>query len=76
MPRGADLVDRFPFGTIVGRVKTAGPVILIGANFSRKGLTPRRLYLAVNDNPHWQNNVGAFRVSLQTTDAYDVGVAQ
>ena len=71
-----NLVDGFPFGAIVGRVNAAGAVILIGADFSRKGLTPGRLYLAVNDNPHWQNNIGAFRVSLQATDAYDVGGAQ
>ena len=71
-----NLVDGFPFGAIVGRVNAAGAVILIGADFSRKGLTPGRLYFAVNDNPHWQNNIGAFRVSLQATDAYDVGGAQ
>jgi hypothetical protein len=57
-------------------VNAAGAVILIGADFSRRGLTPGRLYFAVNDNPHWQNNIGAFRVSLQATDAYDVGGAQ
>ena len=50
--------------------------MLIGADFSRRGLTPGRLYFAVNDNPHWQNNIGAFRVSLQATEAYDVGGAQ
>jgi len=71
-----NLVDGFPFGAIVGRVNAAGAVILIGADFSRRGLTPGRLYFAVNDNPHWQNNIGGFRVSLQATDAYDVGGAQ
>jgi hypothetical protein len=71
-----NLVDGFPFGAIVGRVNAAGALILIGADFSRSGLPSGRLYLAVNDNPHWQNNIGAFRVSLQATDAYDVGGAQ
>lgn len=71
-----NLVDGFPFGAIVGKMNAAGEVILIGSDFSRKGLPPGRLYLAVNDNPHWQNNIGAFRVSLQATDAYDVGGAQ
>jgi len=70
-----NLVDGFPFGAIVGRVN-AGAVFLFGADFSRRELTPGRLYLAVNDNSHWQNNIGAFRVSLQATDAYDVGSAQ
>ena len=60
---------------IVGRVN-AGAVFLLGADFSRRELTPGRLYLAVNDNSHWQNNIGAFRVSLQATDAYDVGSAE
>ncbi len=71
-----NLVDGFPFGAIVGRVNATGAVILIGADFSRKEWTPGRLYFAVNDNPHWQNNIGAFRVSLQATDAYDIGGAQ
>jgi hypothetical protein len=71
-----NLVDGFPFGAIVGRVNANGTVTLIGAEFSRKGLPPGRLFLAVNDNPHWQNNIGAFRVSLQASDAYDVGGAQ
>jgi hypothetical protein len=71
-----NLVDGFPFGAIVGRVNAAGPVFLVGADLSRKGGASGRLYLAVNDNSHWQNNIGAFRVSLQATDAYDVGGAQ
>src|SRR6185295_8936462 len=71
-----NLVDGFPFGAVVGRVNADGAVILIGADFSRGGLPPGRLYFAVNDNPHWQNNIGAFRISLQATDAYDVGSAR
>jgi hypothetical protein len=35
-----------------------------------------RLYLAINDNSHWQNNIGSFRVKLRVTDAYDVGDPQ
>jgi hypothetical protein len=71
-----NLVDGFPFGAVVGRFNAKGEVILVGADFSRKGLPPGRLYLAVNDNPHWQNNIGSFHVRLQATDAYDVGGAQ
>jgi hypothetical protein len=70
------LVDGHPFGAIVGRVSSKGEVIIVGVNFSRKGLPAGRLHLAVNDNRHWQNNVGAFRVSLQAADAYDVGAPQ
>jgi hypothetical protein len=72
----SNLVDGFPFGAIVGRVNAGGAGILVGADFSRRGLPPGRVYLAVNDNPHWQNNIGAFYVALQATDAYDVGGAQ
>jgi len=32
--------------------------------------------MAINDNPHWQNNLGTFYVTLSATDAYDLGDAQ
>ena len=42
----------------------------------KTGLPAGRLTLAVNDTPHWQNNVGAYQVTLTATDAYDLGDAQ
>jgi hypothetical protein len=49
--------------------------MLIGASYTGKGLAGG-LHLAINDNRHWQNNVGTFKVTLTVTDAYDVGVSQ
>jgi len=71
-----NLVDGHPFGAVVGRVGAAGDVVLVGKQFSGKGLPAGRLHLAVNDNRHWQNNIGTFRVKLTATNAYDVGAAQ
>jgi hypothetical protein len=71
-----NLVDGHPFGALVGRVTAAGEVFVVGTEFSKKGLAAGRLHLAVNDNRHWQNNLGTFRVLLQAADAYDVGAAQ
>ena len=71
-----NLVDGFPFGALVGKVGVAGPRFLVGRNFGKAGLGEGRLYLAVNDNGHWQNNIGSFRVKLRVTDAYDVGDPQ
>jgi hypothetical protein len=30
----------------------------------------------INDNEHWQNNIGSYRVRLRATNAYDVGEPQ
>lgn len=71
-----NLVDGHPFGAVVARVGAKGEVLATGVSFSRKGLPTGRLQFAVNDNRHWQNNVGSFRLMLNVTDAYDVGAAQ
>lgn len=71
-----NLVDGFPFGALLGRVGVTGERWLAGKHAEKTGLPSGRLYLAVNDNPHWQNNVGSFRVNLRVTDAYDLGDAQ
>ena len=71
-----NLVDGFPFGAIVGKVGVAGPRFLVGRRLDKTGLGAGRLYLAVNDNGHWQNNIGSFRVKLRVSDAYDAGDAQ
>ncbi len=71
-----NLVDGFPFGALVGRVGAAGPRWLAGRHVQKSGFPRGRLYFAVNDNGHWQNNVGSFRVRLRATDAYDLGDAQ
>ncbi len=71
-----NLVDGFPFGALVGKVGVAGPRFIVGRRLDKSGLGEGRLYLAVNDNGHWQNNIGSFRVKLRVSDAYDVGDAQ
>ena len=71
-----NLVDGFPFGAVVGKVGVAGPRFLVGRHLDKTGLGEGHLYLAVNDNPHWQNNIGSFRVTLRVSDAYDVGDPQ
>ncbi|HMV49624.1 MAG TPA: hypothetical protein PLD20_06320 [Blastocatellia bacterium] len=71
-----NLVDGFPFGAVVGKVGVTGPRFLVGHRLDKTGLGTGRLYLAVNDNGHWQNNLGSFRVNLRVSDAYDMGDAQ
>ena len=71
----SNLVDGFPFGSLVARVEPAGENFLIGKSASLTGKSGR-LRLAVNDSPHWQNNLGTLHVSMTATDAYDMGDAQ
>ena len=71
-----NLVDGYPFGALVGRVGPTGPRWLAGRHMQKSGLPQGRLYFAVNDNGHWQNNLGSFRVRLHATDAYDLGDPQ
>lgn len=71
-----NLVDGFPFGALVGKVGAAGARFIVGRHLDKNGLGEGRLYLAVNDNGHWQNNIGSFRVKLRVSDAYDVSDPQ
>jgi hypothetical protein len=71
-----NLVDGFPFGALVGRVGAKGQIFLVGKKATKTGLPAGRLELAINDNAHWQNNLGTYTVSLTATDAYDVADAQ
>ena len=70
-----NLVDGQPFGALVGRVG-AGEMFLLGKMALKQGLAAGRLMLAINDNGHWQNNLGRYRVRLTATDAYDLGDPQ
>ncbi len=71
-----NLVDGHPFGALVGRFKANGDVFFIGRNWTAKQPAEGKLFLAVNDNRHWQNNIGQYRVTIQATDAYDTGDPQ
>ncbi|MDQ1471661.1 MAG: hypothetical protein QOJ99_3141 [Bryobacterales bacterium] len=71
-----NLVDGQPFGALVGRVGTTGEMFMVGKKAALTGKPAGRLRLAVNDNAHWQNNVGTFYASMTATDVYDLGDAQ
>jgi hypothetical protein len=71
-----NLVGGQPFGALIGRIGAKGEVFLVGKKATKSGLPAGRLTLAVNDNGHWQNNVGTYAVTLVVTDAYDLGEAQ
>jgi hypothetical protein len=72
----SNLVDGQPFGALVGRIGAAGDVFFVGKKASLAGKPAGRVHLAVNDNAHWQNNVGTYYVTMAATEAYDLGDAQ
>lgn len=71
-----NLVDGHPFGALVGRFRASGDVFFVGRSWTSKPGSAGKLYLAINDNRHWQNNLGTYRVVLNATDAYDLGDPQ
>jgi hypothetical protein len=71
-----NLVDGHPFGALVGRHRANGEVFFLGRSWTSKPGANGKLFLAINDNRHWQNNLGSYRVIIQATDAYDLGDAQ
>lgn len=70
-----NLVDGHPFGALLGRLTAAGEVRFIGAHSVAPARTAGRLHLAINDNAHWQNNLGYYAVTITLTNAYDLGPA-
>ena len=76
-PRHSDLlVDGFSYGALVGRVGASGKRWLAGSKFQNSGLGFGRLAFAINDNEHWQNNVGSYRLKLRIYHGYDTGDPQ
>lgn len=71
-----NLVDGHPFGALVGRFGAAGDVFIAGRNWTAQPGSRGRLHFAINDNRHWQNNLGTYRVVLTATNAYDLGDPQ
>jgi hypothetical protein len=71
-----NLVDGHPFGALLGRLGAKGATFAIGKAYGPRAPGAGRLGLAINDNRHWQNNLGTYQVKLNATDAYDVGQGQ
>ncbi|HYI95998.1 MAG TPA: hypothetical protein VEX68_20820 [Bryobacteraceae bacterium] len=71
-----NLVGGHPFGALIGRVGSDGEVFFLGKQAVKTNLPAGRVKLAVNDNAHWQNNVGTYSVTMTVTDAYDLGNPQ
>lgn len=72
----SNLVDGHPFGALVGRTSAGGEVFFIGKKATVVAKPAGRLGLAVNDNKHWQNNLGTYWLTMNATEAYDLGDAQ
>ena len=70
-----NLVDGHPFGALLARISAKGVVMFLGEKASKPNVGAGRLHLAVNDNAHWQNNLGSYQVLLVLTEAYDLGDA-
>ncbi len=71
-----NLVDGHPFGALVARMGPKGATFAVGKSYVYKTPGAGRLGLAINDNRHWQNNLGTYAVQLSATAAYDWGEAQ
>jgi len=70
-----NLVDGHPFGALVGRIGADGEVRFIGGSSKKAAGASGRLHLAINDNAHWQNNLGHYTVTVILNNAYDLGPA-
>lgn len=68
-----NLYDGFPFGALVAKIGAVNPRFLVGKRYSGSAETDGRLYLAVNDNPHWQNNIGSYKAKVSVENCYDLG---
>ncbi len=69
----SNLFEGHPFGALVARAGAAGETWVAGVKSSKTGLPAGRLYYAIQDNRHWQNNLGSYRQTLRATNAYDLG---
>jgi hypothetical protein len=72
----SNLFDGFPFGALLGKIGPSGQRWMAGKHAEKTADTDGRLYFAINDNPHWQNNIGGYQVKLRVTNAYDLGDPQ
>jgi hypothetical protein len=68
-----NLVDGHPFGALLARISATGETKFIGVSSSAHSPGNGRLHLAINDNAHWQNNLGSYTVKIVLTRAFDLG---
>lgn len=73
LPGKRKLQEGFRWGAVLGRVGPAGDRWLIGQHLEKNDFSPGRFFIVINDNEHWQNNIGSYRVQLDVANAYDVG---
>lgn len=73
LPGKRKLQEGFRWGAVLACVGAAGERWLVGKHVERDGLAAGRLYCVINDNDHWQNNVGSYRVTVAATNAFDLG---
>ncbi len=59
-----------------GREGACCELVQIRDLHARTWLGTGRLYLAINDNEHWQKNIGSYLVKLKVMNAYDVGTPE
>lgn len=76
LPGKRRMQEGFRWGAVLGRVGAGGSRWLAGKHVEKTDLPAGRLYFVVNDNEHWQNNIGSYRVRLRVTNAYDLGEPQ
>ncbi len=76
LPGKRRLQEGFRWGAVLGRVGPAGERWFAGNHVEKNDMASGRLYFVVNDNEHWQNNIGSYRVHLTVTNAYDLGDPQ
>ncbi|MEZ5963686.1 MAG: hypothetical protein R3F56_07555 [Planctomycetota bacterium] len=76
LPGKRKLQEGFRWGSVLYRVGPTGQRRYAGTHLDGENEdTPGMLQFVVNDNEHWQNNIGAYRVSVTVDDAFDVGPA-
>lgn len=73
LPGKRKLQEGFRWGSLLGRVGPEGDRWYIGKHIEKSDIGSGRLYFVINDNEHWQNNIGSFRVHATVTNAFDVG---
>ena len=73
LPGKRRLQEGFRWGSILGRVGPTGERWFAGKQIEKSDLGSGRLFFVINDNEHWQNNIGSYRMRLEVKNAYDLG---